>query len=107
MAKFHGKLGYGITGETKPGVWVDQIIEKDVVGDFIKNTRQLENSGGVNDNININNSISIVADPYVTENFHLIKYVKFMGTKWKVRTAEVQYPRIILTLGGEYNGEQA
>ena len=107
MAKFHGKLGYGITGETKPGVWVDQIIEKDVVGDFIKNTRQLENSGGVNDNININNSISIVADPYVTENFHLIKYVKFMGTAWKVRTAVVQYPRIILTLGGEYNGEQA
>lgn len=107
MAKFHGKLGYGITGETKPGVWVDQIIEKDVVGDFIKNTRQLENSGGVNDNININNSISIVADPYVTENFHLIKYVKFMGTAWKVRAAEVQYPRIILTLGGEYNGEQA
>ena len=107
MAKFHGKLGYGITGETKPGVWVDQIIEKDVVGDFIKNTRHLENSGGVNDNININNSISIVADPYVTENFHLIKYVKFMGTAWKVRTAEVQYPRIILTLGGEYNGEQA
>lgn len=107
MAKFHGKLGYGITGETKPGIWVDQIIEKDVVGDFIKNTRQLENSGGVNDNININNSISIVADPYVTENFHLIKYVKFMGTAWKVRTAEVQYPRIILTLGGEYNGEQA
>lgn len=107
MAKFHGKLGYGIAGETKPGVWVDQIIEKDVVGDFIKNTRQLENSGGVNDNININNSISIVADPYVTENFHLIKYVKFMGTAWKVRTAEVQYPRIILTLGGEYNGEQA
>ena len=59
MAKFHGKLGYGITGETKPGVWVDQIIEKDVVGDFIKNTRQLENSGGVNDNININNGNSI------------------------------------------------
>ena len=107
MAKFHGKLGYGITGETKPGVWVDQIIEKDIVGDFIKNTRQLENSGGVNDNININNSISIVVDPYVTENFHLIKYVKFMGTAWKVKTAEVQYPRIILTLGGEYNGEQA
>ena len=107
MAKFHGKLGYGITGETKPGVWVDQIIEKDIVGDFIKNTRQLENSGGVNDNININNRMSIVAYHYVTENFHLIKYVKFMGTAWKVKTAEVQYPRIILTLGGEYNGEQA
>ena len=107
MAKFHGKLGYGITGETKPGVWVDQIIEKDIVGDFIKSNRQLENSVLVNDNININNSISMVADSYVTENFHLIKYVKFMGTAWKVKTAEVQYPRIILTLGGEYNGEQA
>ena len=111
MAKIYGTLGYGITGEVdpvnRPGVWVDSIIEREFYGELIKNSRRLEKSDGVNDNININNSISIVADPYVTENFHLIKYVKFMGTAWKVKTAEVQYPRIILTLGGEYNGEQA
>lgn len=107
MAKFYGKIGYGITEEVKPGVWVDNIIEKNVVGDLTKNNRLLEKSDGVNDNINISNIISIVADPYITENFHLIKYVKFLGVAWKVKIAEVQYPRIILTLGGEYNGEQA
>lgn len=107
MAKFYGKIGYGITEEVKPGVWVDNIIEKNVIGDLTKNSRLLEKSDGINDNINISNTISIVADPYITENFHLIKYVKFLGVAWKVKVAEVQYPRIILTLGGEYNGEQA
>lgn len=107
MAKFYGKLGYAMTGETKPGVWVDQIIEKDVVGDFLTNRWQVESSGGANDNINVNHTISVVMDPFTTENWHLIKYVKFMGVAWKVKSAEVSYPRIKLTLGGEYNGEQA
>lgn len=107
MAKFYGKLGYAMSGETKPGVWVDQIIEKDVVGDFLTNRWQVESSGGVNDDINVNHTISIVMDPFTTENWHLIKYVKFMGVAWKVKSAEVSYPRIKLTLGGEYNGEQA
>lgn len=107
MAKFYGKVGYAITGETKPGVWVDQIIEKDAFGDFLTNRWQLETSGGVNDNIDSNHSISIIMDPFITENYHLIKYVKFMGVAWRVKTAELSYPRIKLTLGGEYNGEQA
>ena len=107
MAKFYGKLGYAMTGETKPGVWVDQIIEKDAVGDFLTNRWQLESSGGVNDDINVNHIISIIMDPFTTENWHLIKYVKFMGVAWKVKSVEVSYPRIKLTLGGEYNGEQA
>lgn len=104
MARFYGKLGYGVTEETKPGVYKATIIERDVYGDLIKNVRRLEKSGGVNDNINIDNQVSIVADPYTRENFHLIKYVKFMGIAWVVKSAEVQFPRIILTLGGEYNG---
>lgn len=107
MAKFYGKLGYAMTGETKPGVWVDQVIEKDAVGDFLTNRWQLESSGGVNDDINVNHTISVVMDPFATENWHLIKYVKFMGVAWKVKSAEVSYPRIKLLLGGEYNGEQA
>lgn len=105
MARFYGKVGYGITEETKPGVWVNNIVEKDVYGDLIKNTRRLEKSGGVNDDIVINNIVSVVADPYIRENFHLIKYVKFMGIAWKVTNVEVQFPRLLLTLGGEFNYE--
>ncbi len=105
MAKFYGKLGYGITAETVPGVWTNGIVEKDVMGDLIKNTRQLEHTDKVNSDITISNIVSIVADPYATENFHLIKYVKFMGVAWTVINVEVQFPRLLLTLGGEYNAQ--
>lgn len=104
MSKFSGKIAYGVCSETKPGVYTDTIVVNDIVGDFIRNSRRLENSGGVNQNISVNNTISIVADPYVTEHFHQIKYVEFMGTKWTVSSAEIQYPRIILSLGVVYNG---
>lgn len=105
MAKFYGKIGYGVTQETVPGVWEDTIIERDVVGDLLRNTRQLQDSHKVNSDININNMVSIVADPYATEHFHLIKFVLDLrtGIAWKVTNVEVQFPRLILTLGGEYN----
>lgn len=107
MAKFHGVIGYVNTMETKPGVWTEQVTERHYYGDLGRNTRRLESSGNVNDNININNELSIVADPYASENFHMMRYVKFMGTAWKVSNVEVRYPRLILTLGGIYNGKQA
>ena len=107
MAKYCGKIGYFNTVEKVPGVWVDEIIERTSYGDILKNSRRLDNSGNLNDNINISNQISIVADPYAFENFHHIKYAKFMGVAWKVTDILVEYPRLILTLGGEYNGEQA
>lgn len=108
MAKFYGIIGYGVTEETVPGVWTANISERKVVGELIKNTRQLQNSNQVNDNININNTVSIVADPYTTKHMQLIKYIKDVrtGIAWKVTTVEVQYPRLILTLGGEYNNAQ-
>ena len=105
MAKFYGQVGYAESVETTPGVWEEQIVERDYCGDLIKNNRKLESSDSVNDNINISNSISIISDPYANENFHKIRYAKFMGTEWKVINVEVsQYPRLILTLGGVYNG---
>ena len=104
MAKFYGTIGYGKPVETSPGVWENQITERMYSGDLIRNSRRLQSSGNVNDNINISNQISIIADPYANENFHLMKYASFMGTKWKITDVEVQYPRLILTVGGVYNG---
>ena len=100
MAKFYGVIGYAVTEETKPGVWTDY-------GDLTRNTRRLQSAEQLNDNINVANEISIVADPFANENFHSMRYVEFMGAKWKVTSVEVQYPRLILTMGGVYNGEQA
>lgn len=105
MAKFYGKIGYASTVETKPGVYEEQIVERSYYGDLIRNTRRLQSTDKVNDDINISNEISIVADPYATNNFHTMCYAVFMGTKWKISNVEVSYPRLILTLGGVYNGQ--
>ena len=110
MAKFCGKIGYVETVEVEPGVWVKgQITEREYYGDLIRNFVKHESSGNVNDNINIANEVSIVADPYATEHFFAIRYIKFsmpnIGGVWEVTNAEVAYPRIILALGGVYNGE--
>lgn len=105
MAKFYGKIGYANTVETKPGVYEEQIIERSYYGDLIRNTRRLQSADQVNDDINISNEISIVADPYATNNFHTMRYAVFMGAKWKISNVEVSYPRLILTLGGVYNGQ--
>jgi hypothetical protein len=103
MAKFYGPIGFSDTVETAPGIWEEKIIEHSYFGDIIRNTSRYQQSGGVNDNIVINNSISIVADPYATTNFQKMRYVEFLGAKWKISNVEVQYPRLILTIGGEYN----
>lgn len=106
MAKFFGKVGYGVTEETRPGIWKAAIIEKEYFGDLVRNMHRLENANQVNDNINISNEISIVADPFAYENFHLMKYVTYMGSKWKINSVEVQYPRLILSIGGLYNEDE-
>ena len=103
MAKFFGKIGYAETKQTSPGVWEEEITEREYFGDLTRNTRRLQSSGNLNDNIVVANEISIVADPFANQNFHAMRYVKFMGTKWKISNVEVQYPRLILTLGDQYN----
>lgn len=105
MAKWYGKIGYVNMVEVQPGVWEPDIIEKPYFGDTIKLTRQLQNSGEVNDNINISNQISIVADPYATNHIHKMRYAEFQGANWKVSNVDVQPPRLILTLGGLWNGK--
>lgn len=107
MAKFYGIIGYAETVETDPGVWEEKIVERMYFGDLLSNFRNLQNSGEVNDDVNIANKISIVSDPYANENFHSMRYAEFLDTRWKITNVEVLYPRLILTLGGVYNGEQA
>ena len=103
MAKFCGVIGYAVTKETEPGIWEEQIIEVEYFGDVIRNSRRFSGSAKVNDDINISNQISIIADPFANNNFHAMKYVVFMGAKWKVSEVTVEYPRLILSIGGLYN----
>lgn len=104
MAKFYGAIGFAESLETSPGIWEEKETERFYSGDLIRNSRRLQSGDQLNDSITISNEISIVADPYANNHFHSIRYVKLMGIAWKVTNVDVQYPRLILSLGGEYNG---
>ena len=106
MAKFYGKIGYIQSVESQPGYWEEQPVERNYYGNITRNNRNKKKNNKDNDDNIINNNISIVADPYANENFQHIRYVIWMNTKWKVTNVEVQYPRIILTLGGVYHGSE-
>lgn len=104
MAKFRGSVGFAETVEKERGTHVEEIVARKYSGDLLRNSRRLESSGNVNDNINISNEISILADAYAFNHFHAIRYVEFAGAKWKVTNVDAaKRPRLVLTLGGLYN----
>lgn len=103
MSKFCGNIGFAVTKETRPGIWEEVIIERVYHGDVTKNYQRHDATEYLNDNVNVSNVISILADPYCFANFFSIRYVEWMGAKWKVTSVEVQRPRMILNIGGVYN----
>ena len=106
MAKFYGNIGFGTEVEEPVGSgnWVLDVVVRPYYGDVHKTSRRLQSIGQLNDDITITNEISIIADQFAYEHFSTIRYVEFMGTKWKISNATVEHPRLILTLGGVYNG---
>jgi len=105
MAKFTGKIGFATSVETAPGVWDDQIVERRYRGDILRNSRRWQMGEKINDNFEINNQISLIADTYLFSHLPAIKYIRWMGTNWKVSTAEIERPRVTLTLGDVYNAQ--
>ena len=106
MERYYGPIGFELTKETVPGVWKPDIVERNYYGNVLRNSRRLSSTDKVIDDVTISNEISILADAFAYQNFHLIRYAEYMGTKWKISNIEVQRPRLILTLGGVYNGEE-
>lgn len=104
MARFHGRIGYEEVVETSPGVYTPMIVERDYFGDDIVRMSKWEAGENLNDDINVQNEISIVADAYAYQNFQNIRYVEYMGAKWKVKSIKVIRPRLTLSIGGVYNG---
>lgn len=107
MGKFYGLIGFAVTEETSPGIWEEKITERAYYGDILRHSYRLQSSENLNDNIVISNEISIVSDPFAYNNYFSIRYVEFMGAKWKVSNVEVSYPRLNLTLGEIYNADTA
>lgn len=104
MNKWYGKVGYVETAEIEPGVWDEKETVLEYYGELVKKSSKFRVSGDVNDDRDVSVELSIVADPYAENHFHSIRYVIFGGVKWKVNTVEPQRPRLILSLGGVYNG---
>jgi hypothetical protein len=102
--KFFGKIGYGHSVDNQNGVWEDVITEKKYYGDVVRPSRRLATGQEVNSDLTVSNTISIVADAFASENFFAIRYVEWAGALWTVTNVEVQSPRLILWLGGVYNG---
>lgn len=106
MAKFYEAIGFAEQKETSPGVWQDVIIERQYKGDVTKIIKKYIGWENQNDNIDISNTISIVADQYAYDCLANIRYVKWMGSRWKISSIEVDRPRLTLTIGGVYNGPE-
>ena len=106
MSKWHGKIGYIEYIEVEPGVYSDKITEKFYYGDVTVDRFKRQTSNEVNENINIANVFSIVADPFVFMNCSLMAYIEYMGVKWKITDIEIQSPRIFVTVGGIWNENQ-
>lgn len=109
VRKFYGEVGYGEAVESPPGSgnWVDQITERKLYGDVVRNTRQLREGDQLNNDLSVSNSISLVADEYALNHFFAIRYIKWAGAYWTVPEVEVQSPRLICRLGEVYNGPTA
>lgn len=103
--KFFGTVGFVELEETQPNIFREsEPIERQYYGDVLKNSKKDEGGQWLNDNLNVDNRISIVADEYAYGHFFAIRYVVWENSKWKVKSVEVSRPRLILTIGGVYNG---
>lgn len=105
--KFSGPIGFAVTNEVRPGVYQDEVVERNYKGDVLSRVSRWQPSENANDDLNVTNRISIVGNQYAFEHFHSIKYVVWMGACWKVNSITVEPPRLILEIGGVYNGERS
>jgi hypothetical protein len=104
LAKFFGEIGFATQIETSPGIWEDQIVEKQYYGDVFRESRRFSTTDQVLDKINLSNQISILADGYVVDNIQNLRYVRWLGGLWKISYVELKFPRLVLEMTGVYNG---
>jgi hypothetical protein len=104
MAKFSGLVGYVTQSESSPGVWSS--VENPIMmkGDIIRQSSNGQNDDKVNSDVSLNHRVSLVGDAYSFGNYYNIRWVEINGLKWEISSIEIQRPRIIVTLGGIWNG---
>ena len=105
MTKFCGKIGYAYQEETDTSVWTESYVEKPVYGEIMRYSTKSEKGYDINENLVVSNKVRVVADPYARENLHHMKYIRTSpeGVAWSIKSVDVEFPGLVLTLGGEYN----
>lgn len=109
--RFSGAVGYASSAETAPGVWKEIMTEVEYFGDVIKDSRRLEPPSQVppvtNSGIGLENSFSIIGDEQAYGNINKMRYVRWNGIAWTITNVEVRRPRLVLTIGGQWDGNTA
>ena len=106
MAKFIRPIGFAKQVETEPDIWEEVITERSYSGELVRTKSRFKTSNSVNSDVDIDTEISIAADQFAIENFRSMVYIEYMGVKWRIESADIKRPRIILTIGGVYNESQ-
>lgn len=105
--RFAGEIGFSesVDRGDDTGVTINKIYRRPYYGDVLKNYRSWkENQFSTIGDITINNQISLVGDPFLFEHLQFMKFVIWMGRPWSVTSVDVEYPRLIISIGGVYNG---
>ena len=104
MNKARETIGFGITQNESPGVFSEKIVERKYYVDKIFDSRKYDQNNSINGSIDLSNKFSIVCDPFARENYLNMRYITWMGVKWRISTITVDYPRLTLSVSGEFNG---
>lgn len=104
MARYSGLVGYGQQVEVEPGVWDTEDKEVMMKGDLLRQNANIQDSG-INDTVSLNHRVSLIGDAYAFDNYYNMKWITVNGFKWTVSAIELQRPRLIVTLGGIWNGK--
>ena len=105
MSRFYGKIGYVTSNESESGVWNNIPEEREYYGEITNISKRWQTNENLNDDIRLEQNVSIVADAYAWENYFKIRYVIIDGVAWRVTNVTVSRPRLILYIGGIYNGQ--
>lgn len=107
--RYSGRIGFKVTAPREPGstIYVPTVIWKKYKGEVPRMlSKWTPSESGINDNIDISHTISIVADPFLSHNYRSIFAVEFADDFWDVKSIEIVPPRLRITIGGVYTGDE-